>query len=71
MYSQIVFQKKLCLQAVAGSCCFQYGHVTALFVTLTGQNLLLAFKTHAISSLSEKLIAKTGFITLWSKVIMH
>ena len=53
-----------------GSCWFRYGHVTVLFVTLIGQNLLLAL-THAIYSLSEKLIAKRGFITLGPKVIMH
>ena len=40
--------------------------MTVLFVTLIGGNLLLAL-THAISSLSEKLIAKRGFITLWSE----
>ena len=42
--------------------------MTVLFVTLIGGNLLLAL-THAISSLSEKLIAKRGFITLWSQVV--
>ena len=41
-----------------GSCWFWYGHVTLLFVTLIGQNLLLAL-THPISSLSEKLIASS------------